>query len=163
MNRVVSQSMYFPWVGLLEQIALSDVFVHYDDVQHTKGFYNRVQVKTINGIRWMTVPLRDRHQGQKINEVRVDDRVNWRRQHYEILRLAYSKAPFCKDMLALVDDVFSRNIETLAEVSRASILALSDYYGLSENTCFESSLKVSGSGSQRIHDLCVAFGGKTYR
>ena len=50
---VVSQPMYFPWVGLLEQIRLSDQFVHYDDVQYTRGFYNRVQVKVPGAIRWM--------------------------------------------------------------------------------------------------------------
>ena len=52
---VISQSMLFPWVGLLEQMRLADVFVHYDDVQFSKGsFVNRVQVKTPDGVRWMT-------------------------------------------------------------------------------------------------------------
>ena len=63
MNLVISQSMYFPWVGMLEQIRLADVFMHYDDVQLARGFYNRVQVKTAQGARWLTVPLRDKHQG----------------------------------------------------------------------------------------------------
>ncbi|MCA9907942.1 MAG: WbqC family protein, partial [Anaerolineae bacterium] len=67
MKLVISQSMYFPWAGLLEQIRLADTFVHYDDVQHTRGFYNRVQIKTGNGVRWITVPLRDWHQGQRID------------------------------------------------------------------------------------------------
>ena len=37
MNVVISQSMYFPWVGMLEQIRLADVFVFYDDVQFSKA------------------------------------------------------------------------------------------------------------------------------
>ena len=44
---VISQPMFFPWVGMFEQIALADVYVHYDDVQFSKGsFTNRVQLKT---------------------------------------------------------------------------------------------------------------------
>ena len=164
MKVVVSQSMYFPWVGLLEQINLADIFVHYDDVQHTKGFYNRVQVKTEHGIRWITIPLRDRHQGQRIDEVRVDDRVDWRRQHYDILRQAYSKAPFCNEMLAIVDSVFVKNVETLADISRASVMALSDHFGLSKSTQFMSSsnLQPDARGSHRIHGICVALDANTY-
>ena len=59
MRVVISQSMYFPWVGMLEQIRLADVFIHYDDVQFSKGsFSNRVQVKQPDGTSaWMTIPL----------------------------------------------------------------------------------------------------------
>ena len=43
---VISQPMYFPWVGMLEQMALADVWVHLDDAQFSKGgFFNRVQIK----------------------------------------------------------------------------------------------------------------------
>ena len=41
--------MYFPWVGLLEQVCSADCFVHYDDVQYVRGFCNRVQMKVPNG------------------------------------------------------------------------------------------------------------------
>lgn len=164
MKIVISQSMYFPWVGLLEQVRLADVFVHYDDVQYARGFINRVQVKTASGMKWMTVPLRDFHRGQRIDEVVIDDRTDWRRQHRDTLRQAYFGAPFRDEMLALVDDVFSRDVQTLADVSRESILALARYFGLTEAThfCLSSALGVGGSSSQRLHDLCVVTGAKTY-
>lgn len=161
---VISQSMYFPWVGLLEQIRLADIFVHYDDVQLTRGFYNRVQVKTAQGSKWITVPLRDHHRGQNIDEVHVDDRTDWRSHHRDILRQAYLKAPFRDEMLALVDRVFAQPATTLANVSKSSILALADYFDL-EDTCrfIESkTLGVEGSSSQRLHDIVKALGGKVY-
>ena len=45
---VISQPMLFPWIGIFEQIKLSDVYVHYDDAQLPQGrsFINRVQIKT---------------------------------------------------------------------------------------------------------------------
>ncbi|NBX37756.1 MAG: hypothetical protein EBR10_11170, partial [Planctomycetes bacterium] len=50
MRIVISQSMYFPWVGFLEQMSLADIFVVYDDVQFSKGsFTSRVQAKTAAG------------------------------------------------------------------------------------------------------------------
>ena len=54
---VISQSMYFPWIGLFDQIRLADKFIFYDDVQLTRGFYNRVQVVQANGTKFITVPL----------------------------------------------------------------------------------------------------------
>ena len=46
---VISQPMYFPRVGMLEQIRLADHFVYYDDVQFSRGgFSNRVQLSLIH-------------------------------------------------------------------------------------------------------------------
>ena len=161
---VISQSMYFPWVGLLEQIRLADTFIHYDDVQYARGFYNRVQIKTANGSKWLTVPLRDQHRGQRINEVLVDDRIDWRTQHRDILKQAYLKAPYRDEMLALVDNVFSKSATTLSDVSRESILALVRYFKLDTKVQFMSSsdMRVPGASSQRLHDLCVAVAADIY-
>ena len=65
---MISQPMYFPWVGMLEQMRLADVFVHLDDAQYSKGgFLNRVQVKTQQGSSWITVPLEESKLGNNIN------------------------------------------------------------------------------------------------
>ncbi len=161
---VVSQSMYFPWVGLLEQLRLADTFVHYDDVQFARGFYNRVQIKTQHGAQWITVPLRDRRRGQLIDEVMIDDRVDWRTHHVTVLKQAYAKAPFCKEMLDVVDAAFSQSAESLADVARHSIVALAEYFGLDSDTRFVRSreLGVSGGSSQRLRDLCVVLDAHIY-
>ena len=164
MRVVISQSMYFPWVGLLEQICLADIFVHYDDVQFTRGFYNRVQVKTAQGSKWLTVPLRDKHRGQKINEVKVDNREDWRRQHVNSLKQAYRNAPFCDDMIALVEDVLSKPAEVLPDISRASLVSLAKSFGLEHKCTFldSSTLGVLGRSSQRLCDIVMRLGGDEY-
>jgi hypothetical protein len=163
-NIVISQSMYFPWIGLFDQIRLADIFIHYDDVQYVRGFYNRVQIKTANGIKWLTVPLRDQHQGQRIDEVLIDDRIDWRTQHRDMLKQAYLKAPYRDEMLALVDKVFLNNFINLADLSRETILVLSKYFGLTEGTQYRDSLEmaVKGRSSQRLLDLCLASDAKVY-
>ena len=163
-NIVISQSMYFPWVGLLEQIRLADVFVHYDDVQYSKGsFSNRVQVKGANGVGWMTLPLRDYHLGQRIDEVMLDDRTDWRGKHREILRQAYLKAPFRAEMLALVDRVFARDAVTVADIARQSMLELAAYFGLDRPQFLSSqSLPVPGASSERVCDIVEHLKGTVY-
>lgn len=164
MNVVISQSMYFPWVGLLEQVGLADLFIHYDDVQYARGFYNRVQVKTANGSKWITVPLSNHHRGQLIDEVLIDNQTDWRSQHRDALMQAYMKAPYRDEMLILVDEVFSKSAISLSDVTRESILALARYFKLDTKVQFMSSsdMDIPGASSQRLHDLCVAVAADVY-
>ncbi|MGB6242553.1 MAG: WbqC family protein [Castellaniella sp.] len=161
---VVSQPMYFPWVGQLEQVRLADAFVFYDDVQFARGFFNRVQIKTAGGIRWMTVPLRDQHRGQLISETQIDERVDWRRSHLDAFRQAYARAPFLDDAITVMADVFAKPVANLAELSMASTLALVQYFEL-ESACEflrSSEGSIEGHGTQRLIDLCAAEQAKQY-
>jgi hypothetical protein len=162
---VVSQPMYFPWVGFLGQVRLCDAYVDYADVQFSKGsFSNRVQVKTAQGIRWLTVPLHDLHLGQAIDAVAIDERADWRRSQRDALRQAYRTAPFRDEMLALVDEVFAGAHRTLAELSFASTMALVRYFGLDAGRAFHdvASLDTPGASTQRVVDLCARLGAATY-
>lgn len=164
-NVVISQPMLFPWVGLFEQIKLADKYVHYSDVQFSKGsFVNRVQVKTTQGMRWMTVPLRKLRLGQRICDVQINENTDWRNQHREMLRQAYRQAPYAEHMLALVDNVYSRDYKNLGELSRATIETVCKYLGLDSGREFFDirDLGIAGSGSQRVLDTVLALEGSCY-
>ncbi len=165
MRVVISQSMYFPWVGFLEQLSLADIFIVLDDVQFSKGsFTNRVQIKTSNGTRWLTVPLSGVHLGQKIDEVKIDNQRDWHTNHVLQLAQAYSGAPFLKEMLTLVENVFSQPVKSLSELSHKSSMVLAEYFGLSNQThkFFSNEMTISGGGSQRVLDIVKTVKGKTY-
>ena len=162
---VISQPMFFPWSGMFEQIRLCDVFVHYDDVQFSKGsFFNRVQIKTPNGITWLTVPLKDVKSGQNINETLIDPSPNWRRKHLELLRQSYAKAPFRSEMLELVESVYGRGHRDLAQFSADSIETVCQYFGLDEGREFHQSsqLNIPGVSTDRVLAIVKSFGGETY-
>lgn len=166
MKVVISQSMYFPWVGMLEQIRLADVFIHYDDVQFSKGsFSNRVQVKQPGGATaWMTIPLSGLTLGQHIDQVTPAVPAQWRDKHLAMLARAFDGAPHRDDALALAGTVLSGDTATLASVARASMLALAGYFGLAERTRFIDSAAtgIGGSGSRRVLDLVKSVGGTIY-
>ena len=162
---VISQPMLFPWVGMLEQVRLADAYVHYADVQFSKGgFVNRVQVKTSGGVQWMSVPLRDVHLGQRIDEVRIDERRNWRRAHLELLRTAYDAAPYRDDMLALVEEVHAVDYADIGSLSEASLMAVCRYFGFDRDRRFLHSdqLGIGGASSRRVLDIVLALAGSTY-
>jgi hypothetical protein len=165
MNIVISQSMLFPWVGMLEQVKLADVFIHYDDVQFSKGsFVNRVQLKWPSGSKWLTVPLVDLHLGQRINEVKPAETISWKQQHFELLEQSFENAPYAKDALEIAEKVYRTDYEDIGSLSRASLLALVHYFGFEKNTRFLDvvSLNIGGSSSERVLNVVKKVEGTTY-
>lgn len=162
---VISQPMFFPWVGMFEQTRLADVYVHYDDVQFSKGsFTNRVQLKTARGSEWLSVPLRDLRLGQKIREVAVDDRQDWRGRHLQMLADAFATAPFRDEMLALAKAVYARPAATISEVAIASMEAVWDYFPAARprEALWSSALGIGGQSSRRVLDVVKHVGGTHY-
>jgi len=157
--------MFFPWVGLFEQIRIADVYVHYGDVQFSKGgFSNRVQVKTPQGTKWLTVPLEGLTLGQSIEEARISRRIDWRKQHLGMLQGAYARAPHFGEMMELVNSLYSRTWLTIGELSRASIELVSGYFGLTEGRRFLDvrEMGIAGVSSRRVLDIVKALGGQRY-
>ena len=156
--------MFFPWVGMFEQIRLANIYVHYSDVQYSKGsFVNRVQIKTPMGIRWLTVPLQRFILGQRIEQIRIA-KSDWRSKHLELLKQSYRQAPYLNDLLNLVEQVYSQNYVTTDELSRASLDAVCHYYKLNPGCRFLNArdLAINGKGSQRVLDIVQALGGTVY-
>ncbi len=154
--------MYFPWVGMFEQIKLCDVYVHYDDVQFSKGsFTNRIQIKTNNqqGFNWLTVPLKNVKLGLKINQVEIDEKKDWRKQHLQLIKQSYKGTPFFNEMYKLVEGLFSFQHNTIGELSKSSMELIIEYYDLKEAKQFftSSELPVVGNSSKRVFDLVKFF------
>src|SRR3954466_1858113 len=93
---VVSQPMFLPWVGLFEQVRLSDIFVHYDDVQLPQGrsFMSRVQLKSAQGVTWLTAPVDRTKSGKLLKDVVLFGEEDWRGKHLKTIKHAYAKAPY---------------------------------------------------------------------
>ena len=160
---VISQPMYFPWVGMLEQMALADVFVHLDDAQFSKGgFFNRVQIKTPQGIRWLTIPLAENKLGQSLDKMYSAEH-NWQRKHLASLQHAYAVAPHIGEAIELVESVFGKNIESLAGLSAASMEAMAEFFEvLPEMILCSSEIPAGGRGSERILAICQSLGATRY-
>ena len=165
MKVVISQSMFFPWVGFLEQLKLADVYVFYDDVQFSKGgFTNRVQVKAKGGIRWMTVPLAGHQMGQVIEEVKIKPKQEWVHRHIALLEQNLGNTEYFFEALELVKSVYKREHDGLASLARDSFMALTDYFDICTETRFidAAELGVGGTSSQRVCGIVKVLGGTEY-
>lgn len=160
---VISQPMFFPWVGIFEQLRLANLFVHYDDVQFPQGrsFMSRVQIKTHNGIQWLTVPV-VRGKNQLIKDVLIDEAQDWRSRHLKTLQLSYAKAAFGNDMLSLVGEIYSLKTKYLSEFNIFAIEKIAEFFGLSTDFTVSSTYRTQTAGSEKLFDLMLLLEGEIY-
>jgi hypothetical protein len=162
---VVSQPMFFPWVGIFEQLQLADVFVHYDDVQFSKRtFVTRVQIKTHDGPKWLTIPLLHQHQGNLICELDISEERDWRAEHLKFLTHTYRKAAHAEEMLTLVQQIYAKKVQRLVDLTIPAFEQIAEYFALTQGKIWarSSQLGILGSSSQRLLDIVKHFGGTTY-
>jgi hypothetical protein len=86
----IHQPQYFPWPAYMHKVMSADIFVYLDTVQFSKnGLQNRNQIKTAQGPRWLTVPVK--HQlGRSISETEIAD-PRATKKHWKTLNASYGR------------------------------------------------------------------------
>ena len=156
----ILQPGYLPWLGFFEQMNKSDVFVIYDDVQYDKeGWRNRNRIKTANSIQWLTVPvLFSLSDYLPINEVRIDNKTNWRKKHLLSIRQNYSKALFFEKYIDIFEEAYSKEWEYLIDIDMYLILKLAECLGMKDKKIIRSStLDITGNRIERLVRICKMF------
>jgi len=160
---VILQPQFFPWRGVFEQIRFSDEFMFLDEVQFQKGgVVNRIQLKTAQGPQWLTVPVLRGGRLPLILDVQIDYRSNWREKHLKTLQASYARAPFLREMHAIVADVYAERPETISQVAIAGTLRCAEYLGLHPHVTISSETPVSGTQNRRLIELLLQRGATTY-
>lgn len=162
---VISQPMFFPWVGIFEQLKLSDIFVHYNDVQLPQGasFTNRVQIKTKDGSLWMTVPLKKKDGSKKlIKDALIQYESDWESKHLKMLEMNYAKTPFKNEMLEIVNSVYKMKFEYISQLNIFALELIANYFGYNKKFETSSNYPLNSSSSQKLVDIVNMFRGQKY-
>jgi hypothetical protein len=158
----VLQPGYMPWLGFFDQMARSDIFILYDDVQFDRnGWRNRNRVKSPQGPHWLTVPVR-RGLGQMIFDVQIDDTQLWARKHVATLRHLYAGAPHLRGYLPELEEILLRPWNRLVDLDLALIALFCRWLGLERETRRSSVLGVDGERTERLLAFCQYFGCRRY-
>lgn len=163
-NIVISQPMFLPWIGMFEQLNLCDIFVHYNDVQFPQGrsFINRVQIKTKDGIKWLTVPIDKKNSGKLINETLISYNENWQDKHISIIEQSFSKTKYKNDILNLTKEIYSKKFETISELNIYTFELIANYFEFSKKFILSSSLNTTTNSSQKLVDIVKKLNANKY-
>ena len=158
----IHQPQYLPWLGYFDKADRSDVFILLDDVQFKKNeWQNRNRIRTSQGWQWLTVPVLHDF-GQKINQVRINNKIDWKKNHLKALQLNYIKAPFYKEYIGLFESAYCKDWEFLSEINIYFIEKIVSILGIKTKIVTSSSFQSSNDPTQRLIDLCQKFKAKKY-
>ncbi|MCD6542397.1 MAG: WbqC family protein [Thermoplasmata archaeon] len=156
------QPNYLPWIGYFHKILKSDIFVILDHVEFSRrGFINRNRVKGPKGVIWLTVPVRVKGR-ERIMNVKIDNKRDWRRKHHLTLKSFYGKAPYFNDVFPSLEDVYEREWEYLADLNIEIITRIVDLLGIKARFVKSSSLNPQGKKMDMIIDICKKMGASIY-
>lgn len=160
----VHQPQYLPWLGYFDKIARSDCFIFLDKVQYkTREYQNRNRIRTRDGEAWLTVPVEGKGKyKQSVGEARIDNEFPWQRRHLNSLKAWYGRAPFFKDHISFIEDLYSRRWEKLSELNVYVIRYFLEKLNIKTPVRFESELHVNTESTDRIIDICKEVKAEAY-
>lgn len=178
MPRVCSihQPSYWPYIGLFDKVARSDVFVFLDDVQYVKNEFknrNKLFIRSVRApapdhVDWITLPVRQFSMLQTIRDTRVINLASALRKHFATLTQAYGQVKGFRELKPELEQLYSNIAEdpdqSLADINAATTLFAFRRLGI-ETEVFGMSSSIrhkSNDPTQRIIDICRHAGADTY-
>lgn len=159
----ILQSNYIPWKGYFDMIAAVDEFILYDDMQYTRrDWRNRNQIKTPQGVVWLTVPVKVKGKfNQSIRETEING-DSWREQHWKSLCANYRRAPHFAEVAKVIEPLYQTPYRTISEVNRAFIEAICGYLGITTKISNSWEYQLIEGKTERLVDLCRQAGAAEY-
>lgn len=160
----IVQSNYIPWKGYFDMIAAVDEFILYDDMQYTRrDWRNRNQIKTPQGLAWLTVPVQVKGKyHQKIRDTEIDG-TEWAELHWKSLAQNYRKAPHYQDVANWLEPLYLGETYThLTQLNRRFLEAISQYLDIRTRISNSWDYTLIDGKTERLADLCAQAGGSEY-
>lgn len=161
------QPNYLPHLGFFDKMKKADVFVLYDTVQFSDGFYvHRNRVRTNTGWTWLTIPVA-RHMAP-INTIKIKNdalisRVPWNEYHWRVISHSYEKTPYFEKYKNEFATLYARRFEKLSDFNTEILKTLARIAGITTKIVLLSELGiVSDDASERLALATKTAGGNTY-
>lgn len=158
----IHQPNYVPWLGYFCKLAQCHIFVFLDDAQFTKnGFINRNRIKTVDGVKWLTIPVHARL-AWSIKETKWSDPM-WREKHLKSLSAAYARSAWYQEVTNWFSECLLNNSsDNLADLNMAIVQSLAAKLGLLCSFQRSSDLSIRSLGDQRLIEIVLKLSGSTY-
>ncbi|MBI6528375.1 WbqC family protein [Proteus vulgaris] len=150
----VMQPYLFPYIGYYQLAYHSDMFIFYDDVNYIKkGYINRNNIITKNGILLFTLPIESASQNKLINELYFTQET---KKILSTIEMSYSKAKNFHDIYPLIESIFNNEQRNVSNITSLSIIKIFEYLDLNLNYKFSSNINYNRTenAQEKIYDLC---------
>lgn len=161
----ILQSNYIPWKGYFDLIASVDEFVLYDDMQYTRrDWRNRNQIKTPQGVQWLTVPVQVKGRyDQKIRDTEIEGTSGWASAHWKTLEQNYKRAACFEEIAVWLRPIYlDMDHRHLSGLNRTLIEAVCSYVGIHTKITNSWDYELVDGKTDRLASICSQAGATTY-
>lgn len=160
----IVQSNYIPWKGYFDMIASVDEFILYDDMQYTRrDWRNRNQIKTPQGLQWLTVPVKVKGKYyQTIRETEIHG-VDWAKRHWRSLYQNYRHAKYFNSIAPELEPLYlETEYSHLSQLNRSFVGWVCSKLGIKTIISNSWDYRLMDGKTERLTDLCAQAGGSEY-
>jgi replicative DNA helicase len=122
----IHQPNFLPWLGYFDRMVKADLFVLLDHVQfERRNYQNRALIRLEDEARWLTVPVVQLSQKERIVDKRIDNPAAetarwWGPNSFNTLRYAYRKAPYFELYAPRLREILETRREKLVDLNIAT-------------------------------------------
>lgn len=155
----IHQPHYVPWLGYLDRMARADVFIVLDHVQfERRNYQNRAMIRLEGEGRWLTVPVVQVSQKERIVDKAIDNSEGgsrrWGPNHFKTLQYAYRKAPFFRDYAPRLREILEADWRRLVDLDLAMLAFLREAFQIATPLRRSSGMRAEGARSDLLLNLC---------
>ena len=164
----IHQPNFLPWLGYFDRMVHADLFVLLDHVQfERRNYQNRTLIRLEGEARWLTVPVVQLSQKEKIVDKRIDNPPEetarwWGPNSFNTLRYAYRKAPYFDLYAPRLKQIFETRWEKLVDLNIATLELAREALDIRTPMVRSSTLAVEGQRSALLLDICRKVGATAF-
>jgi len=160
MKIAIHQPEHLPWPGYFDKMKQVDLYVYLDNVQYRKNhFQNRNRIS----IGWLTVPVLTKgHTCSTIKDMRIDNTQKWQKKYMGRLDDRFRRCPDYGYYRAGLWSCVVKDYTYLVDLNYSLIELLRFHLDINTPTVRASDLKVKGSNSELLLNICRATGANAY-
>lgn len=161
----IMQPYFVPYIGYWQLMNAVDKYVIYDDVNYiNRGWINRNRILVNDMPCYFNIPMLGASQNKKINEIEVNKDERLQKKNLNTIKLAYTRAPYFKEVYPLLEKIFQSDKTILSEFIQDSFLTIGKYLNITTEFIVSSSINKDNSqkGQEKILTICELLGATEY-
>ena len=133
------------------------------DMQYTKrDWRNRNQIKTPQGLQWLTIPVQVKGKYlQKICDTEIE-KTDWAQTHLKAFKHNYSKAKYFDEIINLIQPLYENTYDNLSQLNFTFLQAICNYLGIKSKISYSGDYNLIEGKTERLADLCLQAGANSY-
>jgi hypothetical protein len=164
----IMQPYFMPYLGYFSLINVCDEFILFDTPQFMRhSWIERNRILKLDGEpSYIKAAIHKPKQKDSIQSVAINNAVNWKAKIYGQLTHYKNKAPFYRDVIKLLDEIFEQNYTSITKLNYYGLIKICEYLKIQTPIKIWSEMGIEiepvSAPDEWALNICKAYNAHTY-